>query len=60
VLILARALNLTGLWQIVTATLLLGYLLAPRAIWRLSVGTHGILDQDDSPTPPPLSRRNAS
>jgi hypothetical protein len=40
VLVLAKALNMQGFWQIVTATMLLGYLLAPRAIWKLSVGTH--------------------
>lgn len=41
VLILARALNLEGSWQAITVALLIGYLAAPHAIWRLSVHTHG-------------------
>ncbi len=40
VLTLARALHLDGTWQVVTYTMLVGYFLAPRAIWRLCVGTH--------------------
>ena len=40
VFVLASALNMHGFWHIVTATMLLGYLLAPQAIWKLSVGTH--------------------
>jgi len=44
VFVLAKTLNLTGFWWIVTITMLIGYLLAPRAIWKLSVGTHGTSD----------------
>ncbi len=44
VLVLAQALNLNGYWQIVTATMLVGYLFAPQAIWKLSVGTHQAAD----------------
>jgi len=40
VLVLAKSLNMTGFWQIVAVTMLVGYLLAPQAIWKLSVGTH--------------------
>jgi hypothetical protein len=40
VLVLANALNMDGFWRFVSATMLLGYLLAPQAIWKLSVGTH--------------------
>jgi len=40
VLVLAYALNLNGSWWAVTITMLVGYLLAPQAIWKLSVGTH--------------------
>ncbi len=40
VFVLARALNLNGYWWAVTITMLVGYLLAPQAIWKLSVGTH--------------------
>ena len=39
-LILADALRLTGFWQLVTAVILAGYLLAPHAIWKLCAGTH--------------------
>jgi len=44
VFILASALNLNGYWQVVTATMLIGYLLLPQAIWKLSVGTHEASD----------------
>ena len=40
VFVLAYALNLNGSWWAVTITMLVGYLLAPQAIWKLSVGTH--------------------
>jgi hypothetical protein len=40
VLVLAKSLNMTGFWVIVAITMLVGYLLAPQAIWKLSVGTH--------------------
>ncbi|MCG8434876.1 MAG: hypothetical protein MJA83_12670 [Gammaproteobacteria bacterium] len=39
--LLARTLHLTGFWQILVVLMLLGYLLAPHAIWHLCVGTHG-------------------
>ena len=37
---LAWALALDGLWLGLIALLLIGYFVAPRAIWRLSVATH--------------------
>jgi hypothetical protein len=40
VLVLAKSLNMSGFWIIVAVTMLVGYLLAPQAIWKLSVGTH--------------------
>jgi len=40
VLILVKSLNMNGFWMIVAITMLVGYLLAPQAIWKLSVGTH--------------------
>ena len=40
VLVLVKSLNMTGFWTIVAITMLVGYLLAPQAIWKLSVGTH--------------------
>ena len=40
VLVLADALRLTGLWLLITAVILAGYLLAPHAIWKLCAGTH--------------------
>lgn len=39
-LTLTHALELTGFWLWVVAAMLIGYLLAPRAIWHLCVGTH--------------------
>ena len=44
VFVLAQALNLNGYWQVVVVTMLLSYLLAPQAIWKLSVGTHKTSD----------------
>jgi hypothetical protein len=43
VLVLARTLNFSGIWNWVAAVMLAGYLIAPQGIWRLCVGTH--LDQ---------------
>lgn len=40
VAILAVAANLNGLWRSVVAVMLVGYLLAPHAIWRLCAATH--------------------
>ena len=37
---LSRSLHLDGLWLAVIGVLLVGYFVAPRAIWRLSVATH--------------------
>ena len=37
---LAWALRLDGLWLALVAVLLIGYFVAPRAVWRLSVATH--------------------
>lgn len=45
VYVLAQSLNLNGYWQSVSAAMLLGYLIAPQAIWKLSVGTHEASDQ---------------
>ena len=39
-LVLVRTLNLSGFWQLVAAVMVVGYLLAPQAIWHLCVGTH--------------------
>ena len=40
VLILARTLNFSGIWNWVAAVMLAGYLLAPQGIWKLCVNTH--------------------
>ena len=39
-LFLARYLNLDGVWRWVVLIMVVGYLLAPHAIWHLCVGTH--------------------
>ena len=41
VLVLARTLNFSGLWNGLVVMLLVAYLIAPQAIWKLCVGTHG-------------------
>jgi uncharacterized membrane protein len=42
VLVLATVAHLfaTGFWTFIVALMLIGYLLAPHAIWHLCVGTH--------------------
>ena len=40
VAVLAHALHFTGIWWWLTGGLLIGYLLAPPFIWRLSVAVH--------------------
>jgi len=42
VLVLAMVANLfaTGFWTFIVVLMLIGYLLAPHAIWHLCVGTH--------------------
>jgi multisubunit Na+/H+ antiporter MnhB subunit len=42
VLVLAYAANLfsSGFWSFIVLLMLVGYLLAPHAIWHLCVGTH--------------------
>jgi len=46
VLVLARTLNFSGLWNGLVVMLLVAYLLAPQAIWKLCVGTHGLAPHD--------------
>lgn len=48
-LLLAHALNLEGGWLWIVAMMLAGYLLAPSAIWHLSVATHGDGDEPSAP-----------
>lgn len=38
--LLARTLQLSGLWLLLVVCLLVGYLIAPPLIWRLSVAIH--------------------
>jgi hypothetical protein len=40
VLILARSLEFSGVWNVLAVVLMIAYYLAPHAIWRLCVGTH--------------------
>jgi hypothetical protein len=40
VYVLIRSLDLNGFWIVVTSVMLIGYFVAPRAIWKLCVGTH--------------------
>jgi len=46
VTVLAWSLRLDGAWLILVAFLLLGYYVAPRFIWRLSVATHDAVDEE--------------
>jgi uncharacterized membrane protein len=51
VLVLATVANLfaTGFWTLIVALMLIGYLLAPHAIWHLCVGTHAHAHTDQEP-----------
>jgi drug/metabolite transporter (DMT)-like permease len=40
VFVLADALHLSGTWNVLVGLLLVGYLIAPHLIWKLSVATH--------------------
>ena len=46
----AWAMNLSGGWAVLTVLLLIGYFVAPRAIWRLSVATHESSESDTADT----------
>lgn len=48
VLVLARTLNFSGIWNWVAAVMLFGYFIAPGGIWRLCVGTHQGDEEDSS------------
>ncbi len=47
VVVLAQALHLTGFWSLIVAVMLLGYLLAPHAIWHLCVRTHEVTEHNE-------------
>lgn len=38
--VLARTLDMHGVWLLLPVLLLIGYLLAPHGVWRLCVGIH--------------------
>jgi hypothetical protein len=44
VALLGVSLGLDGAWRILVALMLIGYLIAPRAIWHLCTRTHGSQD----------------
>jgi len=46
--VLARSLDLHGAWLWIVAVMLVGYLLAPYAIWHLSSATHAGADEPAS------------
>ncbi len=50
-LALAVTLNLHGYWTSLVAVMLIGYLLAPYAIWWLCVGTHQKAQSETGSTP---------
>lgn len=46
-LVLARTLGFSGVWNWVAVVMLVGYLVAPQAIWKLCVGTHSDEESHD-------------
>ena len=57
VFVLASALHLNGFWEMLVVVLLVGYLVAPRLIWRLSLATHQC---DETVSTGPAAGRSAS
>ena len=61
---LIEVLNLTGWWLTLVATLLVGYFIAPRFIWRLSEDVHSLADADqavsDGKPNPATSKQSAA
>lgn len=53
VVVLATTLNLVGHWGVLVGVMLVGYLLAPHAIWWLCVQTHR---DESNPSPATLDR----
>ncbi|MGI9265846.1 MAG: hypothetical protein ACR2QU_13040 [Gammaproteobacteria bacterium] len=54
-LLLARYLNLDGWWRWIVLVMVVGYLLAPHAIWYLCVGTH----REGTPQEPAVTTHNS-
>ena len=52
---LIDALDLRGIWLLVTTVMLVGYLIAPIAIWRLSVDVHEVSDVQIPQADPPCA-----
>lgn len=59
VLLLAYALHLAGVWEVLVGLLLVGYLIAPRLIWKLSTATHDAPAGAASPGRTTAKRRGA-
>ena len=57
VVVLAQALNFTGYWWYLVATMLGGYLLAPHAIWHLCVCTHIAANHEEEPSTSPTENK---
>lgn len=57
---LAVVLQLTGWWLILVVSLLFGYFVAPRFIWRLSVAVHEVEDSEGDDNPARTSDLNPS
>lgn len=51
VLVLARSLEFSGVWNALVVVLLVSYLVAPQLIWRLCEGTHPANGEDPANDP---------
>ncbi|MCB1735048.1 MAG: hypothetical protein H6981_09080 [Gammaproteobacteria bacterium] len=47
VAVITQVMNFSGYWLVLSAVMLLGYLLAPHAIWHLSHATHSVSPSPD-------------
>lgn len=54
VLTLAKVLHMSGFWALVATAMLIGYFLAPRAIWRLCVDIETTYESEGQPGPPQI------
>ena len=48
VAVITQVMNFSGYWLVLSVVMLIGYLLAPHAIWHLSHATHSIPPNEES------------
>lgn len=49
VVVITEVMNFSGYWFALSAVMLIGYLLAPHAIWHLTHATHSLPSPEETP-----------